>query len=436
MPIGRIVVALVVSIVSTVGTAGNACAQEAQPDATTQTTEGSKNSSRASGTSRTPYRLGFDQANAVPVVHATDIAASQGPGNSSTTTSEGQTATKRGQIVGVPIPISSPFLGSGLGLLGAYVFCFNQKDTVSPSSVIGGGGFYTSSSSWALLGFSRLYLKQDHYRLTFAIGKGEVNYNLYGIGNAAGASGQSVPLQQSGRAVFVEGLRRLKWNFLLGPRYQVRSVEANLANPNDTPPPGITLPPRNHTQQTAALGIRLQNDSRNSVFYPTGGGLFDFVVDAFRPGVGSDRNYEHFQFAYNGYPSISATQVLAYRIYGCAVADNGNALSDRVPFYDYCLLGMDNDIRGYSTGRYRDRLMLTAQAEYRRQLSKRFGVVAFFGIGEVAPDFGSFNSKNILPAGGTGLRYMVDKKDHINIRVDYAVGKDGGAYYVGLNEAF
>ena len=35
-----------------------------------------------------------------------------------------------------------------------------------------------------------------------------------------------------------------------------------------------------------------------------------------------------------------------------------------VPFYDLCLLGQYQDSRGYQTGQYRDRVMLTAQAEY------------------------------------------------------------------------
>ena len=40
----------------------------------------------------------------------------------------------------------------------------------------------------------------------------------------------------------------------------------------------------------------------------------------------------------------------------------------RVPFYDQCLLGMSQDLRGYEAGRYRDRRMLAAQAEYRREV--------------------------------------------------------------------
>jgi outer membrane translocation and assembly module TamA len=99
-------------------------------------------------------------------------------------------------------------------------------------------------------------------------------------------------------------------------------------------------------------------------------------------------------------------------------------------------LGTHNDVRGYDTGRYRDKLMLTSQLEYRRELPKRLGFAAFFGLGEVAPEVGKFNADNLKPAGGVGIRYTLAKKNHVNFRVDYAVGLDGGGVYMGVTEAF
>lgn len=108
----------------------------------------------------------------------------------------------------------------------------------------------------------------------------------------------------------------------------------------------------------------------------------------------------------------------------------------RVPFYDQCLLGMSQDLRGYEAGRYRDRRMLAAQAEYRREVWKRFGAVGFFGVGEVAPTFGNFRYDKLLPGGGLGVRFRLTKKNHVNLRVDYAWGKGSSALYIGVGEAF
>jgi len=80
--------------------------------------------------------------------------------------------------------------------------------------------------------------------------------------------------------------------------------------------------------------------------------------------------------------------------------------------------------------------MLTTQAEYRLELPKRFGVVAFFGVGEVAHTLGGFNNDNLKPGGGGGIRFTVAKKNHVNLRVDYAAGLQGGGVYMGVTEAF
>ena len=81
-------------------------------------------------------------------------------------------------------------------------------------------------------------------------------------------------------------------------------------------------------------------------------------------------------------------------------------------------------------------MMLAAQAEYRLELPKRFGLVAFAGVGEVARALDDFNMQNLLPSVGAGLRYTLAKQNHINLRLDFAVGRDSQAFYVSIGEAF
>lgn len=97
---------------------------------------------------------------------------------------------------------------------------------------------------------------------------------------------------------------------------------------------------------------------------------------------------------------------------------------------------LSKDIRGYEIGRYRDRRMLVGQVEYRRELFWGLGAVAFFGLGEVGETFGDFNGSNILPGGGLGARLTLAEENHIDLRIDYAWGRDSSALYIGLMEAF
>lgn len=336
-------------------------------------------------------------------------------------------ATETGEFVVAPIPLSNPAIGSGLILGLGYVFPLNKSDKVSPPSTVGGAGMYASSGSWALAGLIKLFLREDRYRLTLAYGRGEVNYRLFGVGNAAGGAGISVPIHQGGRALFVEPLVHLKWKLFLGPRYQWRSLGVSLEGQNL--PPNTIITPQELNSKTAALGFRVQQDRRDSQFYPENGTLAELVSDFFHPAFGSDLTYQSYWFAFNNYRGFSPRQVIAFRVYGCIVSGD-------VPFYDLCLMGAHNDLRGYEAGRYRDRLMLSTQVEYRLKLPKRFGLAAFFGVGEVAPTVGKFNADNLLPAGGVGLRFVAAKKNHINLRFDYGIGKDGGGFYMGVAEAF
>jgi Omp85 superfamily domain len=341
--------------------------------------------------------------------------------------SENQVGEKRGEMVIAPIPLSNPAIGSGLVLGLGYIFPLAKDDERSPPSMIGGAGMYASSGSWALGAATKLYFKEDRYRLTAVYGRGEIDYSFYGIGDAAGRLGISIPIHQGGRALLIEPLFHLKWNLFLGPRYQWRSLGVQFSAENL--PPDFEFTPKELNAKTAALGFHLQQDRRNSQFYPDRGRLIDVIGDVFHQGIGSDLNYQSYNFALNTYSHIGAKQVLAFRAYGCAVTGD-------VPFYDLCFVGAHNDIRGYQSGRYQDRRLLATQLEYRLELPKRVGLVGFFGVAEVAPTIGKFNAENMLPAGGVGLRYMVARKNHLNLRFDYGVGKDGGGFYMGLGEAF
>src|SRR5262249_3013199 len=64
------------------------------------------------------------------------------------------------------------------------------------------------------------------------------------------------------------------------------------------------------------------------------------------------------------------------------------------------------------------------------------GASAFIGGGEVGADFGSFTWPHVLPGGGVGARFTLAKRNHVNLRVDYAWGKNSTALYMAVAEAF
>jgi hypothetical protein len=336
---------------------------------------------------------------------------------------------KKGEFAAAPIPMVNPTIGNGAGGGVLYARKLGGPEDTSPASAFGGGGFGTGNGSWALGAGTRLYLKDDRYRITAATGGGKFNYNYFGEGNNAGNAAKSIPLSQRSKGFLIEPKMRVFRDWYLGPRYHIIANDVSLNDPKLDPTQlPVPLPDDLHIR-TAALGLRLQRDSSDSPYYPRKGSIFDTLVDFFGAGVGGQRNYQNVTIAYSKYLSFGPKNVLAFRGSMCMV-------TDKAPFYDVCILGLAKDLRGYQVGQYRDLRMLVGQAEFRRELFWRVGAVAFAGAGAVAHDWGDFGNSDAQPGGGAGLRLLLAKKNHINLRIDYAWGHGSTATYVGIGEAF
>ena len=123
---------------------------------------------------------------------------------------------RRGSIVIAPLPLVSPAIGSGFIPIVGYIFPFSKNDKVSPPSTIGGGGVITNNGTRAWFFGGQLFLKQDRYEVTAGYGRGNLEYNLYGVGLVAGNAGLKLPLNQTGHFFFGEVVRRIIWKVFVG----------------------------------------------------------------------------------------------------------------------------------------------------------------------------------------------------------------------------
>jgi len=95
-----------------------------------------------------------------------------------------------------------------------------------------------------------------------------------------------------------------------------------------------------------------------------------------------------------------------------------------------------DDIRGYTKGRYRENQVYALQAEYRHRFQNKFGAVAFLGLATAVETISDLDNAPLLAGGGVGVRYMVIEKMRINIGLDAAVGKDDWGVYFRIGESF
>lgn len=334
---------------------------------------------------------------------------------------------KRGSLILAPIPIKSPAFGSGLILGVGYVFKLKMSDKLSPPSTIGGAFAFTSNGTRGGAIGANLHFGENKYQATVAFGSGRANYEFFGVGRVPGQSSVSVLIKQNGGAFFGEFMRNFGKNIFIGPRYQYRKLSISVGD--QTTPGGFEIPAIDRKSTTVAIGFHVQRDLRDSTFYPTKGSLWDVKGDFFAKALGSNRTYQTYKASYNGYHTVGKGQVLAYRGMACSVSDN-------TPFFDLCLYGTSSDLRGYTAGEFQNHRMFATQVEYRRELPWRLGLVGFAGVGGVARHWNEFKFDELLPAAGVGIRFKLEKKHHINYRVDFGFGRSGYTISMSVTEAF
>jgi hypothetical protein len=364
-------------------------------------------------------------------------AAASSPGESGDTDAPTE-GKHRGEFIIAPIPISNQAVHFGLVPVVQYVLRIDRSDTVSPPSSLVLASVIATRGTWALGGGGQMYLKQDRYRVTAFAGHGSVGYDIFGVGSQSGDAGKAIPIRQHGTMGLGEVLFRIVDHLYLGPRFNYRTVSAafDVSSESAELPGGLDPNDFGVVNTEYGYGLKLLQDTRKDVFYPTTGHTLEIEGDYYETHRSETSllpekslSYQNYVPSYNHYLSLTKTQILALRGMICTV--NGNP-----PFYDLCQFGWQSDIRGYQIGRYRDRRMFAAQAEYRKTLGARWGFTVFDGIGEVAHSWNEFTAGDLLPAGGVGARFNLSKKQRINLRADVAYGKNGWSWNFSLGEAF
>jgi len=176
-------------------------------------------------------------------------------------------------------------------------------------------------------------------------------------------------------------------------------------------------------------GIIINYDSRDNIFSPADGLYFQMYGFWNDRTFGSDFNYLSFKADLRQYLSVGENQVLAWQaVFDTCVGD--------VPFYKMPKVGGDSLLRGFYSGRFRERNMVAFQTEYRFPIWKRISGVVFGAMGSLASRFRDISWDNLKYSGGFGLRFKIIPKEKANLRVDFAFGPGTYGIYFKAGEAF
>lgn len=179
----------------------------------------------------------------------------------------------------------------------------------------------------------------------------------------------------------------------------------------------------------SALGLVSILDTRDNIINPYKGRYAEFSTYFFSPLLKSTFAFQTVNASYQQYWQLKPKHILAWQT-------KARLSFGEVPFLDMSTLGNDDILRGYPKNRFRDHHFLATQVEYRFPLFWRFGGVAFAGAGDVFGPHSVLSLNNLKYSIGTGLRFVVDPAERLNIRLDYGYGREGGYFYFVVGEAF
>ncbi len=181
-----------------------------------------------------------------------------------------------------------------------------------------------------------------------------------------------------------------------------------------------------------SVGWGILYDNIHNVLNPRNGNYLELAHLRSSTRWGSTFNFNKTYLDLRHYQPVRSRNVLALHGYGQFTAGD-------VPFNELALMGGDRLMRGYYLGRYRDKNLLAAQAEYRMlpfSFAKRWGASVFAGAGTVFPSFNTFNNRNVVWSAGLGPRFLLFPKKDVYNRLDIAFTSEGMGYYFFIGEAF
>ncbi|WP_221391198.1 BamA/TamA family outer membrane protein [Dyadobacter sp. NIV53] len=226
-------------------------------------------------------------------------------------------------------------------------------------------------------------------------------------------------------------LRKVVPNLFIGPEVdyqQLYNTKFNQPDDHDA----YELPIGTGGGRNLGLGAALVYDNRHNVLNVRKGLFGEISFLNYAKSLASDHNFYGVNLDIRSSHPTNDRNVLAWQFLG-------NFFTGEVPFNQLALMGGEMIMRGYYSGRYRDKNMLATQVEHRWlpfKFSKRIGGTVFAAAAVVAPRVHEFSWKHIRPSGGVGLRYLLFPKKDIFLRLDVGFTKEGPGFYLFTGEAF
>lgn len=321
----------------------------------------------------------------------------------------------RGLIM-LPVVVVDPLLGLGLGAAGVYSFLLGD-DPDARGSYISASALVTTNKQFRLALTHDIDVAEEHLVLRGRLQLKVFSEDYWGIGNDTPDEDQRNLSYSS-----IDYLGRIniatKYEYwFVGPLVRfLFTWNSRLEAPY--PPPELAADQLNDFLMVG-LGLSLVYDSRDGLTNPYSGWYFAVELINLPSGipkippstVGTIAGI--FELRNYWKPWTHRDQVLATRLHG-------DFSYGRVPFSMLPSPGRDDKLRGHLDGRRRDYNLAGIDIEYRVRWWGPIGSTFFAGWSVLFGEKGDRITWETMPKSvGAGLRYMVQKADRLNLRLDF-----------------
>jgi hypothetical protein len=321
--------------------------------------------------------------------------------------------SKKGFLL-MPAIITEPAVGYGVAAT-AIFFHSSYTEKKGPPSMTGVIGGATQNGTWFGGVFHIGYWKNDRLRYAGALLRSNANVDFYGSGNLGITDIENVNLNLDAW-IFLQQIKARvgESNFFAGGKYLLGKTDNTFAVPVDLPEfNGVEF-----SSRLSEASVLLNYDSRNNIFSPSSGFFVQFTGTYSDTWFGGDALYGRVGVDAIGYFPASERLNVGLR-YG------SNYTIGDVPFYARPSV----QLRGAPATKYQDKNTLLMETEVSYNVSKRWSLLGFAGLGNAYSDIRDFENGNSVRTFGSGFRYLLARKFGAKMGMDFAASQDDFALY-------
>ncbi|MFH2041366.1 MAG: BamA/TamA family outer membrane protein [Acidobacteriota bacterium] len=379
------------------------------------------------------FSLNFSSVN---VAEASEMAAGGEASDTDVRIESSDPAKTAKKFLFLPVPIAFYMPETRWALGAAVLFSYDPRghSSITRPSTLSLSGYTTQNRQYSIELQPEIYLKNETYYIKGSLRISRYPDKFFGIGD-----GTTSEMEESYTPEFLKLELSFQKKILSGSgiyaglgykfeRHRMIEVMPEGALSATGGPERLEIHGR-EGGTLSALGLILNWDTRDNIYFPRNGRLFQLTADVYAAALGSDFDFTSLKLDLRTYLPLLTSHALAFQF----------LMETRLgepPFYSLSHLGGDRILRGFYTGRFRDKTAAVLQGECRLQVLKKLGVVLFAGLGNVADRPGHLNLRTLKYTLGIGVRFFLSPGETPCVRGDFGLGKKSSGLYVTVKDAF